>query len=203
MNIDLTTTIISSVSSIVVGFLALLAGRNDAGIVSRKELRKLQISNLLGPMDMLLSFSNCENPAELLRAITNISEANYDLMPETIKNAICVLRSKEALTWSDFDYLAEIVASLYNWTKKHIGYPYDPQKIVRKYRPATYNAEKVEQVFILILLAISPFPTGLVLSLIFAGVTIPDWVLRLYMCVFFFGALAFGIYNFIKKNTEG
>lgn len=203
MNIDLTTTVISSVSSIVVGLLALFAGRNDASAVSIKELRKAQVSNLLGPIDMRLSFSGCETPVELLKSITEIVEKNYDLTPEIIKNAICDLSSKKHLSRSDFDYLAEIVASLYNWTKKQIGYPYAPQKIVKKYRPAGLNAEKIKMVFLLTLLAISPFPTGLVLSLIFVGITIPTWILRLYMCVFFFVSLGFFASDFIRKYTEG
>lgn len=205
MDIDLTNTIITSASSIVVGFLALLAGRKDAGTISRRELRKLQVANILGPLDRLLFFTDQKDPSTLLCAVVEIVETNYDLVPTRILEETLYLKRKKNLTLESFSTLATVNASFYNWTKRALGYPYEATKINRFYVP---HGERNSRILIgsaILFAVIYIISILLVILIVFSetlnrDVSIPNWLAQIAFYIFIFGLFFTNISNFHDKQ---
>lgn len=137
MDLDLTNTLITAASTIIVAFLSFLTGRKDVASISRREVREYQISNVLGPMDLLLTFTEEKTPEEFLSALLKIVEQSYKYIPVIIQNEIIKLKRSEKLDNLSFSHLRTVVASYYNWNKRAMGYPYDRKMIHSKFTPNT------------------------------------------------------------------
>lgn len=189
MDIDLTNTLITAVSTVIVAFLSFLTGKKDVSSISRREVREYQVSNVLEPMDLLLTFSVEKSPNELLSALLVIVEKNYKYIPVIIQNELIVLKQSKSINNASFSHLRTIVASYYNWNKRTMGYPYDRTKIHTKYTPNTERNNFIWNTFqsIIWLIGFASFMIAalFVFSIVIDDpITLPGWLLNgvMYVC---------------------
>lgn len=205
MNIDLTSTIITSISSVIVGYFSHLAGQRHAGALSRKEIREAQLSKVFEPIDKLLFYSQNDDPKSTLNELVDIVSGSYRLVPQIIHDEVAALISCEHLEMSSFDKLHIIEASYYNWTKRSLGYPYDPTAICREYCPEARKHVMAQEIlnaaFVLIYLFDILF-LGVVLLMAFSGYTmnVPQWAFDASVYIAVLGS--FVCYMFIKQNRS-
>lgn len=194
MDIDLTTTLITSISSVIVGYLALLAGRNDAGTISKKEIRNSQVYNVLGPMDLLLSFPDERSPEKLFKSLREIVDNHYNLVPAPILKEIKLLGQSKELTFSSFTELSVIVSSYFNWTNRAIGYPYDSSKINRKFTPNTERNTKIHMITtvafgLAYIMALCFFLVCLLVTLSDKSINVPSWLIQTVFIILAVGTI--------------
>lgn len=170
MNNELILAVASIFTTFIVGLLSQRVMRQNAKFPIIQDVFKQQLEHIYTPMDKLLSFWHGVQPQELLNLLCQIVEKHYSLVPPEILKEIESLSSRTAVDVASFDRLRLMVSSFYNWTRKKLEYPYDPEKLNRRYEPS--SGKKAEQnihlaktiLIVMLLLAI-----GFILALIYSA----------------------------------
>ena len=131
------SALITAIASALVGFLGLRSSKSNS-VPTLREIRYQQLCNLFEPIEKVLNridksdLNDCKVEVE---EIHQLLIANLKLVPSFLYREVSNLASRSHVYVYEIDKLREMNASLYNWHCKHLGYPYDSDKIVRKYAP--------------------------------------------------------------------
>lgn len=184
MDAEITSALITAVSGIIVGSFSLLPAKvSSFKKKHRQEMLTRQLDYIFEPMDKLFVMNVNSTPAQLLLSAIVIIESNYKLVPQGILNKVLTIRTSKEITDSQINELAIIVSSYYNWTRKYLGYPHDPSKIVDKHTPAAHSQHKIwEAVYtiFIMLFIISAIVTFVFITLACSGTVIsaPSWIIQ-------------------------
>lgn len=135
MDSSVLSAIITGAFTAFCTFVGHVVGQRNAATLSKKQIRERQLTNVLAPMDKLLSFSPCDDASDVLIRFGCIIEENYRDTPSAIIEEYKRLRRIRNVTFGQLQTLIVMVSSFYNWTKKALGYSFDSRKIRQEYTP--------------------------------------------------------------------
>ena len=100
----------------------------------------LQNRNVYAPMYKIFCLLDIdyEKKIELTEKIMN---NHYFLVPPILLKELQALENNNNDSGEEINKIRLIVGTLYNWTRKKLGYPYDPNKIVADYLPTADKRE--------------------------------------------------------------
>lgn len=125
--------------------------KKDSGLFSirfklSKEVLHEQLVYVYEPLIKILD-STSKPKKELISASSTIFDKHYSLIPNEIKETIQMLSCDSDLDDKQFEYLFSFVQSNYNWTKKVLGYPFEPTQIDKSFLPRYNQQQSSKQVF--------------------------------------------------------
>lgn len=100
------------------------------------EIREEQLRKIYMPMELLLQ-SKC-SAKEKVNSAQLIIKQNYALASPILLREVESLCKMTIIKDDDLIRLSKIVATHFEWTRKGLGYPFDPRRIERKLKP-TYE----------------------------------------------------------------
>ena len=111
-----------------------------------KEVLHEQLSYVYEPLTKILDYSS-ETNQELVAAASEIFDNHYLLIPNELKEPLSTLSRGSNLDRKQFIYLSAFVLTNYNWAKKVLGYPFDPEQIDKKLLPQYNQRQSNKTVF--------------------------------------------------------
>lgn len=127
--------IINGAFLIIGGFIGHLSAIRNARNSTSKQIYAEQLTCLWEPLEKMFLFEAHTDLHEMRRKIAALIRDNYKLVPKDYLAEFSKLSRRKVLSANDFEKLRIISASYYNWTKRNLGYPYEPKKILLEYNP--------------------------------------------------------------------
>ena len=153
MNTTIIAAMIPAIVTIFVTIINIIANKTGLFYPYKKEFLEQQISELLAPMDKIMTFYTAGDWEKIRIEFKSLIEDKYILAPSLIVSTFHPLLLQDKITNEQFMELKSIVSSIYNWTRKAAGYTYDDSKIRRKFSNNKRDVH-IESCLILFILAI-------------------------------------------------
>lgn len=134
------SAIITALASALVGFLS-LKGSKSSPAPTLRDIRLKQLDLLFEPICqkfLTVDRSNPDDCKSTVHSIYQIVTSNLRLVPPFLLKEVIRIEQLPVIEYSDMEKLEIMNLSLYNWHCKYFGYPYEADKIIRKYAPM-YN----------------------------------------------------------------
>lgn len=191
LEIDQSTlsAIITAVTSIITCLIGVSAGKRTADNPSARGIKERQLTELYVPMTRVLRRLSQQNTKECIDEMISIVDAAGAIVPPQISQAVESLSDGGVPAEADIAHTKRLVASYYNWTRRSLGYPYDPKQIKNSLTPVyernTYIRLYVELTFFLIWL----FSTMMTFDILFSDRVLSRIPATIFACLSFAGVI--------------
>ena len=161
--------IITAVSTVLTCIISTIFRPKDSAGNHQRRISEKQLLHLLAPLEQLLVYSSYRDIDALIPRIQSVIDSNFVYVPSLLWDKFMHLC--EAPSTKRFADFTVVVSSLYNHSRKKLGYPHDKNSIIRKYTPFPERYAILS--FILRLAIVSIFPIFVFISTFFLTKEIP------------------------------
>lgn len=159
------SALIAAIASIATCLIGLHSGATELVSPPTRKLLDAQLLGLLAPVHKLLTFHDDNNWVSVCPLIRDLIDQHYALTPPLLLSKYQALASQDAPSETAVREFRTIVSSLYNWTRKKLGYPFDSSQIRKEFTPTHDQNQTIRGYFALgIFLAILLLLAGMLLT---------------------------------------